>query len=135
MGKDRDTDTQVRGGLLLNAKTAPQGGTIAREFTPVATEEAVIEALKTVYDPEIPVDIYQLGLIYGLEINPDNGAVAINMTLTAPSCPVAGAMPQQVANTVSLVKGTGEVTVRLVWDPPWTMANMSEDARLALNLY
>jgi FeS assembly SUF system protein len=102
---------------------------------PPATEDAIVEALKTVYDPEIPVDIYQLGLIYGLKVNPENGDVDITMTLTAPSCPVAGALPQQVANTVSLVKGTGNVQVALVWEPPWTMANMSEDARLALNLY
>lgn len=104
------------------------------EGTEPATEEAVIDVLKTVYDPEIPVDIYQLGLIYGIKIG-ETGDVAITMTLTAPSCPVAGALPQQVANTVSVVPGVGEVQVALVWEPPWTMANMSEDARLALNLY
>jgi FeS assembly SUF system protein len=104
------------------------------EGTPPATEEAVIEALKTIYDPEIPVDIYQLGLIYGLKIE-ETGDIAVTMTLTAPSCPVAGALPQQVADRVSVVPGAGEVKVALVWEPPWTMANMSEDARLALNLY
>jgi FeS assembly SUF system protein len=100
-----------------------------------ATKEAVIDALKTVYDPEIPVDIYELGLIYGLEVDQQTGDVAIAMTLTAPACPVAGSLPQQVANTVSVVPGVGEVKVTLVWDPPWTMAKMSEDARLALNLF
>jgi FeS assembly SUF system protein len=100
-----------------------------------ATKDAVVEALKTVYDPEIPVDIYELGLIYDLAVNEQNGDVAINMTLTAPACPVAGTLPQQVANTVSTVKGTGEVRVTLVWEPTWTMSNMSEDARMALNLY
>jgi FeS assembly SUF system protein len=99
-----------------------------------ATQEAVVAALKTVYDPEIPVDIYELGLIYELKIA-ENGNVAVNMTLTAPACPVAGTLPQQVANTISTVPGTGEVEVALVWEPPWTMEKMSEDARLAMNLY
>jgi FeS assembly SUF system protein len=99
-----------------------------------ATEEAVVAALKTVYDPEIPVDIYELGLIYGLKVA-ENGNVAVEMTLTAPACPVAGTLPQQVADTVSTVPGTGEVSVTLVWEPPWTMEKMSEDARLAMNLY
>ena len=103
--------------------------------TTPATRDAVVEALKTVYDPEIPVDIYELGLIYGLEIDAENGNVEISMTLTAPACPVAGTLPQQVANTVSIVPGVGEVKVSLVWEPPWTMASMSEDARMALNLY
>jgi len=104
------------------------------EGQPPATEEAVVAALKTVYDPEIPVDIYELGLIYDLKIA-ENGDVAVNMTLTAPACPVAGTLPQQVANTISTVTGTGEVSVTLVWEPPWTMEKISEDARLALNLY
>jgi len=99
-----------------------------------ATKDAVVAALKTVYDPEIPVDIYELGLIYDLTIA-ENGNVAVNMTLTAPACPVAGTLPQQVANTISTVPGTGEVQVNLVWEPPWTMEKISEDARLALNLY
>ena len=99
-----------------------------------ATDEAVVAALKTVYDPEIPVDIYELGLIYDLKVA-DNGNVAVKMTLTAPACPVAGTLPQQVADTISTVPGTGEVSVALVWEPPWTMEKMSEDARLAMNLY
>ena len=109
------------------------GEALPPEATP-ATEEAVVAALKTVYDHEIPVDIYELGLIYDLKVA-ENGNVAINMTLTAPACPVAGTLPQQVANTVSIVPGTGEVSVSLVWEPPWTMEKMSEDARLAMNLY
>ena len=109
------------------------GEPLPEGLTP-ATEEAVVAALKTVYDPEIPVDIYELGLIYDLKIA-GNGNVAVNMTLTAPACPVAGTLPQQVANTISTVTGTGEVEVNLVWEPPWTMEKISEDARLALNLY
>ncbi len=113
--------------VALAGEPLPEG------LTP-ATDEAVVAALKTVYDPEIPVDIYELGLIYDLKIA-ENGNVAVNMTLTAPACPVAGTLPQQVANTISTVPGTGEVSVSLVWEPPWTMEKMSEDARLAMNLY
>jgi FeS assembly SUF system protein len=104
-----------------------------RPGSAVAGEDAVIEALRTVYDPEIPVNIYDLGLIYDLTIGPD-GRVAIEMTLTTPACPIADAIPQQVADAVAAVPGVGEVDVSLVWDPPWTMERMSEDARLALNL-
>lgn len=100
-----------------------------------ATSEAeVIDALRTVYDPEIPVNIYDLGLIYALAVGEDGG-VTIEMTLTAPTCPVAGAIPQQVADTVAAVPGAGEVSVTLVWDPPWTMDRLTEEARLSLNLY
>jgi FeS assembly SUF system protein len=96
-----------------------------------ASEAEVIRALQEVYDPEIPVSIYELGLIYDLEISKD-GDVKIEMSLTAPGCPVAGEMPGQVAEKVATVPGCGEVEVSLVWDPPWTPERMSEDARLAL---
>ena len=99
----------------------------------VAGEAEVVEALQRVYDPEIPVDIYELGLIYEIDIK-ENGDVFILMSLTAPGCPVAGEMPGQVADMVALVGGIGRVEVKLVWDPPWTPARMSEDARLALGL-
>lgn len=101
--------------------------------TPVAAWDAVADALRTVYDPEIPVNIFELGLIYRLDVAPD-GKVAIEMTLTAPACPVAGTLPGQVAETVAGVPGVGEVEVRLVWDPPWTPQRMSEDARMALDI-
>ncbi len=104
----------------------PEGSTVANEVE-------IIEALHTVYDPEIPVDIYELGLIYELDIAP-SGDVKVLMSLTAPGCPVAGEMPGEVAETVAKVQGTGRVTVRLVWDPPWTPERMSEDARLALGM-
>ncbi|TVR99722.1 MAG: SUF system Fe-S cluster assembly protein [Rhodospirillales bacterium] len=104
------------------------------EGMPAAVEAVVIEAVKTVYDPEIPVNLYDLGLIYRLDIDP-RGNVDIDMTLTAPACPVAGEMPGQVADTVAAVDGVGTVTVRLVWDPPWSRDRMSEDARLALDLF
>lgn len=101
--------------------------------TKPASYDAVVEALRTVYDPEIPVNIYDLGLIYSLEVAED-GRVDIEMTLTAPACPVAGSMPGMVAEAVSKVSGVGPVEVKLVWDPPWTPARMSDDARLALDI-
>ena len=102
--------------------------------TPVAAEDEVIAALRTVHDPEIPVNIYDLGLIYDNEIAPD-GSVRITMTLTAPGCPVAGEMPGMVADAVAGVTGIGEVEVTLVFDPPWTPERMSEDARVALDMF
>ena len=100
----------------------------------VASEKVVINALQTVYDPEIPVNIYDLGLIYKLEIA-DSGNVRIEMTLTAPGCPVAGILPQQVADAAASVDSIGEVEVYLVWEPIWDMESMSEDAKLALGLF
>ena len=99
---------------------------------PAAGHEAVIAALKTVHDPEIPVNIYDLGLIYELEIA-DDGNVSIGMTLTAPACPVAGEMPQWVADAVAAVEGIGEVEVSMVWDPPWSPERMSDDAKMLLD--
>ncbi len=93
----------------------------------------VVEALHTVYDPEIPVDIYELGLIYDISIDP-SGGVAIKMTLTAPGCPVAGSMPDMVKDAVGAVESVGEIDVELVWDPPWDRDRMSETAQLALGM-
>ncbi len=114
--------------------SATAGTPIDPVATPVAAESAVIAALETVYDPEIPVNLYELGLIYNITIAQD-GSVDIEMSLTAPGCPVAGEMPGQVAEAVAAVPGIGEVSVRLVWDPPWTPERMSEDARLALGMF
>ena len=125
---------------LSDFMPAPAGEFTARAGSPldpttgeVARESAVIAALEKVYDPEIPVNLYELGLIYDLAIAA-NGAVEIEMSLTAPGCPVAGEMPGQVARAVAEVPGVGEVAVRLVWDPPWTPERMSEDAKLALGM-
>ncbi|HUT51427.1 MAG TPA: DUF59 domain-containing protein [Alphaproteobacteria bacterium] len=104
------------------------------EGTPVASEELLIDALRTVYDPEIPVNIYDLGLIYVCDIDP-RGNVTVEMSLTAPGCPVAGQMPEWVADAVSGVPGTGEVSVTITWDPPWTMDRMTEDAKMALGMF
>ena len=97
-------------------------------------EDAVISVLKTVFDPEIPVDIYELGLIYAVEIA-DDGKVKVAMTLTTPSCPSAQELPSQVEEAVRAVPGVMDVQVEVVWDPPWDQSRMSEDARLALNMY
>ncbi len=94
----------------------------------------IIAALKTVYDPEIPADIYELGLIYRVEIDDDRN-VDVDMTLTAPGCPVAGEMPAWVENAVSLVPGVANVTVNMVFDPPWTPDRMSDMAKVALDWY
>jgi FeS assembly SUF system protein len=95
---------------------------------------AITAALKTVYDPEIPVDIYELGLIYKVDIDDDRN-VKIDMTLTAPGCPVAGDMPGWVENAVAAVEGVGGVKVNLVFEPPWDHSRMSDEARVALNMW
>ena len=94
----------------------------------------IIAAIKTVYDPEIPVDIFELGLIYKIDIS-DDRLITIDMTLTAPGCPVAGEMPIWVQDAVSTVEGVMEVKVEMVFDPPWDMSRMSEEAQIALNMY
>ena len=95
--------------------------------------EDIIRALKTVYDPEIPVDIYELGLIYGIEEDKDN--VKVKMTLTAPGCPVAEEMPKWVEDAVREVEGVKDVNVEMVFDPPWDMSLMSDEARVTLNMF
>lgn len=94
----------------------------------------IVAALKTVYDPEIPVDIYELGLIYKVDIN-DSREVDIEMTLTAPGCPVAGEMPSWVENAVSAIPGVSAVKVKMVFMPPWDPSRMSDEARIALNMF
>jgi FeS assembly SUF system protein len=94
----------------------------------------LVAALKTVYDPEIPVDIYELGLIYTVDVA-DNKDVTVEMTLTAPGCPVAGEMPEMVKSALEGVEGIGAVTVNMVFEPPWTPEKMSDEAKLELNMY
>jgi FeS assembly SUF system protein len=94
----------------------------------------IIAALKTVYDPEIPADIYELGLIYRVDIT-DERAVTVDMTLTAPACPVAGEMPKWVQDAVEAVPGVQSVTVNMVFDPPWDQSRMSDEARMALDMW
>ena len=99
-----------------------------------ALTNKMIEAIKTVYDPEIPVDIYELGLIYKIDVD-DNRNIDVDMTLTAPGCPVAGEMPIWVENAIASIDGIGTVRVNLVFDPPWDMSRMSDEARVALNMF
>lgn len=96
--------------------------------------ERIIAQLKTCYDPEIPVDIYSLGLIYKIEIDPGH-AVRINMTLTSPSCPVAEILPPEVENKIKEVEGVTATTVTVVWEPTWEPSRMSEEAKLQLNMF
>lgn len=106
----------------------------ADDTTAAIPRQVIVDAISTVYDPEIPVNIYELGLIYKIDIGAD-GKVDIDMTVTAPACPVADILPQQVADAVRTVAGVTDVHVDLVWDPPWNPDLMSEAARLELGMF
>jgi FeS assembly SUF system protein len=116
-----------------NQPETAAGSTIAPAEIERLTDD-IIAALKTVYDPEIPADIYELGLIYRIDVD-DDRLVTIDMTLTAPGCPVAGEMPGWVANAVGVVPGVYDVKVNMVFDPPWTPDRMSEEAQVATDWY
>ena len=102
--------------------------------TRIIEKSEIVESLKTIHDPELPVNIYDLGLIYDIRII-DKNDLNIKMSLTAPGCPVAGEMPGQVANTLAKIPNVGLIEVELVWEPAWTKDRMSEDAKLALDIY
>ena len=104
----------------------------AEEIDRLTTD--IVAALKTVYDPEIPADIYELGLIYKVDIANDR-KVVVDMTLTTPNCPSAAELPAMVENAVASVPGVGEVKVNVIWDPPWDPSRMSEEARVGLNMW
>jgi len=104
------------------------------ETEPKLSEEAVIDAIATVYDPEIPVNIYELGLVYAVDVH-DDGRVKVEMTLTAPACPSAQELPEQVRDAVLTVAGVTGCEVETVWDPPWDPSRMSDEARLQLNMF
>jgi FeS assembly SUF system protein len=120
------------------APVAPEAALAPEAAAPAAdpsdVENAIVEALKTVFDPEIPVNIYELGLIYDIDLL-DEGAVKVKMTLTSPGCPVAGSLPGEVQAKVQGVPGVGAVDVELVWDPTWNPSMMSEAARLELGMF
>ncbi len=124
----------------VNTADAPNQVTMDTSKSAIPAEELsqitadIIGALKTVYDPEIPCDIYELGLIYKVDIE-DDRSVEVDMTLTAPGCPVAGEMPGWVEDAVGAVAGVGPVKVNMVFDPPWTPDRMSEEAQVALNWF
>ena len=108
--------------------------TIANPVELLDREAKVAEALRTIYDPEIPVNIYELGLVYDLQVD-EAGNVTVQMTLTAPNCPEAGSIPGRVEAAVRAVPGVQDVKVDLVWEPPWTPARMSEAAKLQLGIF
>jgi FeS assembly SUF system protein len=125
-------DVQMKPDAPAETSTAASSPMTPEELEAFGNE--LIVALKTVYDPEIPVDIYELGLIYKVDVA-DNKDVTIDMTLTAPGCPVAGEMPGMVKDAIKTVKGVGEVKVNMTFDPPWTPERMSEEAKLELNMF
>ena len=113
---------------------APEINSALPEAELARLTDDIVAAIKTVYDPEIPADIYELGLIYKVDID-DDRAVKIDMTLTTPNCPSAAELPVMVENAVSSVAGVGSAKVSIVWDPPWDPSRMSDEARLVLNMW
>ncbi len=114
-------------------EATPAAAALDPEETARLTDE-IVAALKSVYDPEIPADVYELGLIYRIDIG-DDRTVAIDMTLTTPNCPSAQELPGMVENAAASVPGVGAVNVNIVWDPPWEPARMSDEARMVLNMW
>jgi FeS assembly SUF system protein len=123
-----DTPTNQPSGYQPGTWT-PQGETEGKPG-----EDALIAACSTVYDPEIPVNIYELGLVYAIDIE-DSGKVKVEMTLTAPGCPSAQELPEQVRDAILAVPGVSACEVEVVWDPPWDPSRMTDEARLALNMF
>ena len=130
--QERPMETLMRKRDYLEGFLEKRPAELTGEEPGGALYEAVIEALKEIYDPEIPVNIYDLGLIYNVEI--DEGHAVVTMTLTTPHCPVAESMPAEVELRVGAVPGVGDAEVNLVWDPPWSPANMTDEARLELGM-
>jgi FeS assembly SUF system protein len=121
----------------LDSPIAPDASAAPAALTPEETAQLtdhIVTALKSVYDPEIPADIYELGLIYRIDIGEDR-AVTIDMTLTTPNCPSAQELPSMVENAAASVPGVGQVQVNIVWQPPWEPSRMSDEARMVLNMW
>jgi FeS assembly SUF system protein len=132
---DKVEDPKPATGAADTATTSPPSGASALPEAELARlTDDIIAALKTVYDPEIPADIYELGLVYKIDIG-DNRGVTLDMTLTTPNCPSAQELPVMVENAVASVAGVGEVKVNIVWDPPWEQSRMSDEARAMLNMW
>lgn len=132
-----DNELQLLEAMSVNDEELPvykaYAGKTLDTAVPLAKMYDIVEAIKTVYDPEIPINIYDLGLIYKIN-QADNGDIHIDMSLTAPGCPVAGVLPQQVADATATVKGVGIVEVEVVWEPAWTIDRLSDDARMMLEM-
>jgi FeS assembly SUF system protein len=130
---EQDTSEATLSAAEAPAEAAAVAPALPADEIARLTDE-IIGALKTVYDPEIPADIYELGLIYKVDIA-DDRKVTVDMTLTTPNCPSAAELPAMVENAVASVPGVGEVAVNVVWDPPWDQSRMSDEARVALNMW
>jgi FeS assembly SUF system protein len=131
---EQDTsEADLAAAAPAEAAVSPGAPALPADEVARMTDE-IIAALKTVYDPEIPADIYELGLIYKVDIA-DDRKVTVDMTLTTPNCPSAAELPTMVENAVASVPGVGEVAVNVVWDPPWDQSRMSDEARVALNMW
>lgn len=143
MSEKEDNNTEEQLLMALSAQSdepvLPQdyvavAGKKLTDNAPKIAEKDIIEALKTVCDPEIMIDIYNLGLVYKIEPL-DHGDVKIEMTLTAPTCPVAGVLPQQAADAVAAIEGAGEIEVKVVWEPAWSIEKMSQEAKDIMELF
>ncbi len=133
MTDDVKTETNADTGSVAPAEAAASPSAIPPQEMSRLTDD-IVGALKTVYDPEIPADIYELGLIYRVDIE-DDRTVNIDMTLTTPNCPSAAELPAQVENAVQAVAGVRDAKVNIVWDPPWDPSRMSDEARTVLNMW
>jgi FeS assembly SUF system protein len=127
-------ETEVTVESKVAHPTALETGTVPADTELAKLTDDIVGALKTVYDPEIPADIYELGLIYKIDVA-DDRTVSVDMTLTTPNCPSAQELPQMVENAVSSVAGVGPVKVNVVWEPPWDPSRMSDEARVVLNMW
>jgi FeS assembly SUF system protein len=130
---DETKSEETQATPAAEAAASQQASALPQEEISRLTDD-IVQALKTVYDPEIPADIYELGLIYKVDIK-DDRTVDVDMTLTTPNCPAAAELPQMVENAVASVQGVGPVNVQVVWDPPWDPSRMSDEARLVLNMW
>jgi len=135
MSEDATKDDVKPVASATTAEAAPTGtgGTLTQDEISRLTDD-IVASLKTVYDPEIPADIYELGLIYKIDIA-DDRKVVVDMTLTTPNCPSAQELPAMVENAVASVPGVGPVEVNVVWEPPWEPSRMSDEARVVLNMW
>jgi FeS assembly SUF system protein len=131
---DDNTKTAAENATPETPLAADANGSALPAAEVARVTDDIIAALKTVYDPEIPADIYELGLVYRIDLA-DNRAVTVDMTLTTPNCPSAQELPIMVENAVASVAGVGEVKVNIVWDPPWDPTRMSDEARAVLNMW
>ena len=131
-----DTETQLLQAMSIDEELPvykAYAGNELSDISNIAKMFDIVESIKTVYDPEIPINIYDLGLIYKIN-QEENGDIHIDMSLTAPGCPVAGILPQQVADAVASISGVGKVEVEIVWEPAWTIDRLSDDARMILEM-